>query len=297
MNRQPLGTMGRPVVSRPAERVAELLLLLSAIASAAGIIFITAFVAGSGIPFLARTGIWAFITGSTWRPDHGVFGIFPMIAGSAAVTACALALGTPLGLATAVYLAEFAPRRLAAPVRQSVQLLAGIPSVVYGFYGLTVLVPLVSRVSSGPGFSVLAGGMVLAVMVLPTLVSLGEDAIASVPPEYREGSLALGATRWQTMMGVLVPTAKPGLVAAVVLAMGRAVGETMAVIMVTGNVARLPSSLLSPVYTLTGNIALEMGYAAGDHQQALFATGMVLFAFIMGLNFLARASSRGRKKR
>jgi phosphate transport system permease protein len=279
------------------ERGAELLLLSSAVVSGIAIVFIGVFVAQAGIPFMFEHGFWSFLAGTSWQPHLEQFGILPMIAGSLAVTACALAFGAPLGLATAAYLAEFAPRRLAAPVRQSIQLLAGIPSVVYGFYGMVTLVPLIRRLGPGPGFSVLAGGAILAVMVLPTLVTLGEDAIKAVPPEYREGSLALGATRWQTMVLVLLPAARSGLMAAVVLAMGRAVGETMAMIMVTGNVARFPGSLLAPVRTLTANVALEMGYAHGTHRGALFATGMVLFVFVMGLNLLARSAWRGGKQR
>ncbi|MDQ7793552.1 MAG: phosphate ABC transporter permease subunit PstC [bacterium] len=275
--------------------MAKILLAASATLAAGGILVITLFVAASGWPLLQQTGWWAFVSGRVWSPGTGVFGILPMIAGSVLVTLGALVFGCGLGLPAAIYLAEFAPRRLAGAVRQGVQLLAGIPSVVYGFYALTVLVPLIRRVSSGSGYSVLTGGIVLGVMILPTVVSLSEDAIAGVPAEHRLGALALGATRWQTMVRVLLPAARSGLVAAIILAAGRAVGETMAVIMVTGNVARFPSSLFDPVRTLTGNIALEMAYAAGEHQEALFATGLVLFLFTMSLNLLARAA--GRRKR
>jgi phosphate transport system permease protein len=276
------------------ERATELLLLLCALTSTLSIAVIGLFVTWSGLPFFRAVSPAAFLTGTSWYPNDGTYGVLPMIAGSVAVTGSALAVGAPLGLATAVYLAEFAPRRLATPVRQSVQLLAGIPSVVYGFYGLTVLVPLLSRIYGGSGFSVLAGGLVLGIMILPPLVNLAEDAIASVPRDYRYGSLALGATRWQTVVRVTLPAARSGIIAAIVLAMGRAVGETMAVIMVTGNVTRMPG-LLAPVRTLTGTVALEMGYASGLHQQALFATGMVLFGLVMTLNLLARAATRRRR--
>lgn len=215
-----------------------------------------------------------------------------MIIGSLAVTGGALVIAVPLGVATAAFLAELAPARLARLLRPAVDLLAGIPSVVYGFVGLTMLVPWIRETFGGPGFSVLAGSLLLGVMVLPTVVAISEDAIRAVPRSYREGSLALGATPWQTLTRVVLPAARPGIVAAAVLGMGRAIGETMAVLMVTGNVTALPNSPLAPTRTLTANIALEMGYASGRHQEALFATGIVLFVLIMALNTLAALARR-----
>jgi phosphate transport system permease protein len=287
--------------SRPAsrrrswERLTESLLLASSLLAAGTIILITFFVLVSGLPLIQRTGLWSFLTGRIWSPGTGVYGALTMIVGSVVVALAALSLGGGLGLGCAIYLAEFAPRNLAAIVRQAVQLLAGIPSVVYGFYGLSVLVPIIRNLGGGPGHSALAGGIVLGVMILPTVVSVAEDAISAVPGEYRAGALALGATRWQTMRRVLLPAARSGIVAAMVLGSGRAIGETMAVIMVTGNVVRLPGSIFDPVRTLTANIALEMAYAAGEHRQALFAIAIVLFGFVMLLNLLARLAG-GRRR-
>ena len=283
----------RPPVD-PMDRV----LALSALAGLTGLALITLFVFKEGLPFIGRVGLFPMVLGIEWSPWTGQAGILPMIAGSVAVTLGALLLGVPAGLGAAVFLAEIAPRWFARIVRPAVELLAGIPSVVYGFYGVAVLIPAIRRAFGGPGFSVLAGALVLGLMILPTIVSISENALRAVPGEYREASLALGATEWQTVTRVVVPAARRGILAAVVLATGRAVGETMAVIMVTGNVPRLPSSVLDPVRTLTGNIVLEMGYAAGEHRQALFATGVVLFAFVMVLNGLAnvlagRAGQRG----
>ncbi len=250
------------------------------------------FVAARGLPLFLSFGAWRFIASSQWEPAQGLFGVFPMIAGSLLVTAGALLLAVPLGVGMAAFLAELAPAPLARALRPAVDLLAGIPSVVYGFVGLAVLVPWIRSAFGGPGFSVLAGALLLGVMVLPTIVAVAEDAIRAVPRTYREGSLALGATPWQTLTRVVLPAARPGIVAAVVLGMGRAIGETMAVLMVTGNVTALPDSLLAPARTLTANIALEMSYASGRHQEALFATGIVLFLVIMALNAAAALARR-----
>jgi phosphate transport system permease protein len=270
-------------------------LLASSFLAAGSIMLIAFFVLVSGLPLIQRVGVWSFLTTRTWSPGTGEYGALTMIVGSVLVSIAALSLGGGLGLGCAIYLAEFAPRSLAGAVRQAVQLLAGIPSVVYGFYGLSVLVPIIRGIGGGPGHSALAGGIVLGVMILPTVVSVAEDAISAVPAEYREGALALGATRWQTMRRVLLPAARSGIVAAMVLGSGRAIGETMAVIMVTGNVARLPGSIFDPVRTLTASIALEMAYAAGEHRQALFAIAIVLFGFVMLLNLLARLAG-GRRR-
>lgn len=260
--------------------------------SATAILVIGVFVAARGLPVLLSFGPWRFVTQSQWDPVQGQFGVFPMIAGSLAVTLGSLVVAVPLGIGTAALLAEIAPPPVARAIRPAVDLLAGIPSVVYGFVGLAVLVPWLRSTFGGPGFSVLAGSLLLGVMVLPTVVAVSEDAIRAVPRSYREGSVALGATAWQTIARVVLPAARPGIVAAVVLGMGRAVGETMAVLMVTGNVTALPKSLLDPARTLTANIALEMGYASGRHQDALFATGVVLFVLIMALNSLAVLARR-----
>lgn len=262
-------------------------LLATAAFSIAAVLLITIFVFKEGAPALKEVGFLSFVLGETWLPTRGSFGILPMIFGSIYLTLGAVVIGVPLGLGVAVFLAEFAPKRMVTLIRPAVELLAGIPSVIYGFFGLMVLVPFLRHIFGGTGFSLLGGSVVLGIMILPTIVTVSEDAIRAVPNSYRFGSLALGATHWQTVYKVVLPAAKSGIIASVVLGMGRAIGETMAVIMITGNVAKVPTSVLSPIRTLTGNIAIEMGYAAGLHQQALFATGIILFIIIFILNSLA----------
>ena len=269
------------------EKLIEAVLLGLALTAILSLFVITAFILQAGLPLLISYGPWRFLTGLTWAPTEGEFGILPMLVGSLWVTVGALLFGVPLGLAVAIFAAEYAPSWAAAAMRPAIQLLAGIPSVIYGFIGLKILVPLIRDNLGGPGLSVLAGSLVLAVMILPNVIAISEDAIRAVPQTYRDGALALGATHWQTIWRVVLPAARSGIVAAIVLSMGRAVGETMAVIMLVGNSLRLPISPLDPATTLTSNIGLEMGYASGAHRQALFATGIVLFVLIMALNSLA----------
>lgn len=270
------------------DRVARSILLLLALVSSAGVVLIAAFVVAEGWPAIP------FLFSGVWSPEDGRFGILPMLAGSVAVTLGALLLAVPAGLGMALFLTEAAPPRLARLVRPLLQGLAGVPSVVYGFVGMSLLVPAIRSQLGGPGFSVLAGALVLAVMVLPTIAAVAEDALRALPQAYREGAFALGATPWQAVRRVLLPAARAGLVTAVVLGMGRALGETMAVLMVTGNVAFAPLSPLDPARTLTGNIAMEMGYATGRHREALFGTGALLLALVLLVNAAARrASSRG----
>ena len=269
------------------EKLIEAVLLGLALTAILSLFVITAFILQAGLPLLISYGPWRFLTGLTWAPTEGQFGILPMLVGSLWVTVGALLFGVPLGLAVAIFAAEYAPSWAAAAMRPAIQLLAGIPSVIYGFIGLKILVPLIRDNLGGPGLSVLAGSLVLAVMILPNVIAISEDAIRAVPQTYRDGALALGATHWQTIWRVVLPPARSGIVAAIVLSMGRAVGETMAVIMLVGNSLRLPISPLDPATTLTSNIGLEMGYASGAHRQALFATGIVLFVLIMALNSLA----------
>ncbi|MEW6066630.1 MAG: phosphate ABC transporter permease subunit PstC [Bacillota bacterium] len=268
------------------ESIIEKLLLISAVVAVLVVALITYFIFAGGLPVMQKYGIAHFITSSDWHPLDKQFGLLPMIAGSFLVTLGALVIGVPLSVGCAIFLAEIAPKQVTRIIRPAIELLAGIPSVVYGFYGLVILVPLIRELFGGRGFSILGGSVVLAIMILPTVVNISEDAIRAVPREYKEGSLALGATHWQTIKKVIVPSARSGILTAIVLGMGRAIGETMAVIMVVGNVATLPESILDPIRTLTGNIAIEMGYAAGEHSQALFATGIVLFVIIMILNFM-----------
>ncbi len=278
------------------ERTAEIALTAVGLCMVAVLGLIIVFIFRESVPAFAKVGVLRFITGTVWAPSRETFGILPMIAGSIVVTLGALVIGMPLGLGSAIYLSEFAPKKTASVLKPTIELLAGIPSVVFGFIGLTVLVPLIRDTLGGPGFSVLASAMVLGVMILPTMTSISYDALRAVPPAYREGMLAVGATPWQTVKMVVLPAAKSGILAAAILAMGRAVGETMAVIMVAGNATIIPTSLLDPVRTMTSNIALEMGYASGLHRSALFATGVVLFVVIGALNTLARTAVRGRKR-
>ena len=276
------------------EKIVEKILLLIAFSSISILALIAIFIFGEGLPLIWKVGLKAFILGERWVPSHGSFGIFPMIVGSFWVTLGALLLGIPLGLACAVFLSEWTPPLAATFLRPAIQLLAAIPSVIYGFWGLVVLVPLVRNYLGGPGLSILSGSLILGFMILPTIISISEDSLRALPPTYKAGGLALGATHWQTIWRVLVPAARSGIVASIILGMGRAVGETMAMIMVLGNAVKIPTSFLDSARTLTTNIGIEMGYASGDHRQALFATGIVLLFIIMILNSLAIFLSRRR---
>lgn len=273
---------------RRIERPLVSLLFLAAAMATVVVMLITVYIWREGWPTLAGIGFAEFILGQSWQPTHGVFGALPPLVGSLYTTLGALILGVPLGVGGALFLAEFAPPRMAELLRPVIALLAAIPSVVYGFVGLTLLVPLLQPYTAGRGVSLLAGAIVLAVMILPTIIGLSEDAIRAVPREYKEASLSLGATRWQTSWRVLLPAARSGLLAAVTLGAGRAIGETMAVMMVTGNRFLVPRSILQPGATLTGTIAMESVYASPEHMKALFSLAVILFLFIMGLNILAQ---------
>ncbi|SCG86352.1 phosphate ABC transporter permease subunit PstC [Methanobacterium congolense] len=262
-------------------------LFITAISSVVIILLIIIFIFSEGLPSMESYGFLNFIFGSTWDPESGQYGVLPMIAGSLGITALALIMSVPLSLLCAIFMAEVAPQRMRKLLKPVIETLAGIPSVVYGFFGLIVLVPFMRVHFGGTGFSMLTASIILTVMILPTIVSVSEDALRSVPSEYKEASLALGATHWQTIKNVLFPAAVPGVITAIILGMGRAIGETLAVIMVAGNVAQFPTSLMDPVRALTSNIALEMGYATGIHYSALFGTAIVLFIIIMLLLVLA----------
>ncbi|NQU76734.1 MAG: phosphate ABC transporter permease subunit PstC [Planctomycetes bacterium] len=279
------------------DKCISLTLMAVAMSGISGLALITGFIFREGLPIMMKVGLGKFLLSSNWYPQEGEFGIFPMIVGSVAVTVGAMLIGGTLGLGCAIVLAQFCPPRLVSLLKPGIELLAGIPSVVYGFIGVVILVPFIRDYIGGPGLSVLAASVVLGVMVLPTVTSISFDALRAVPRTYREGSIALGATEWQTTRMVMLKAAKSGIVTAIILGMGRAIGETMAVIMVAGNTLDLPRSVLDPVRTLTSNIALEMGYAAGDHRKALFATGVTLFVIIMVLNTIALAVSRRRPGR
>ncbi len=277
------------------DRLIRLALLAIALSAIAILAVIAVFIFEQGTPIMFKYGFKSFLAGSDWYPSEKSFGLLPMIVGSLYVTFGALVIGVPFGLACAIVLTQFASKRVRSVIKPVIELLAGIPSVVYGFMGVVLLVPFIRSTLGGPGLSVLAAAIILGIMILPTVISISIDSLDAVPPSYREGSIALGATPWQTVKMVLLPAARSGIVASIILGMGRAVGETMAVIMVAGNAAEIPGSLLAPVRTLTSNIALEMGYAAGEHREALFATGVILFVIIMILNTIANATSRRRK--
>jgi len=274
------------------EKILEKSFLLIALSSISILGLIAFFIFEQGIPLIWKTGLNSFLLGDRWFPSKGSFGIFPMIVGSFWVTLGSLVVGVPLGVACAVFLCELTPPTFAMVLRPMIQLLAAIPSVIYGFWGLIILVPLIRESFGGPGLSILAGSLVLGIMILPTIISISEDSLRALPRTYKEGALSLGATHWQTIWRVLLPAARSGIVASIILGMGRAIGETMAMIMILGNAAQLPGSILDSARTLTTNIGIEMGYASGDHRQALFATGVVLFFIIMILNSLALLVSR-----
>jgi phosphate ABC transporter permease protein PstC len=274
------------------EKWVRWILMGLAFAALTSLLLIAVFIVKEGAPFLVKVGLRDFLFSSEWNPQAGRFGIYPMIVSSLWVTLGAMLVGAPLGIAGAIFLTEFVPVGVMRVIKPMIELLAGIPSVVYGFIGVMVVAPLIRANLGGPGLSVLAASVILGVMILPTVISISTDAIASVPRSYREGALALGATRWQSVHMVTLKAARSGILAGVILGMGRALGETMAVIMVAGNAVAAPHSPLDSVRTLTANIALEMGMATGLHRQALFATGIVLFVVIMILNSLALAAMR-----
>jgi phosphate transport system permease protein len=274
------------------EKIIEKILMFLAFSAIGLLLLITVFIFREGFPVIIKSGVTDFLFSAKWAPTKAHFGILSMIISSLAVTFLAIILGVPLALACAITLAEFAPPRWAAFLKPTIELLAGIPSVVFGFLGVILLVPLIRDYLGGPGLSLLAAAIILAIMILPTITSISIDALQAVPLLYKEGALAMGATHWQAVRYVLLPAARSGVVTAIILGMARAIGETMAVIMVAGNALKIPVSILDPVRTLTSTIALEMGYSAGDHRQALFAAGIILFIFIMSLNILANVLMR-----
>lgn len=266
------------------EQTMRFVFLAAACVSIAATITICIFLFANGVPAMLKIGLKNFIFGLKWKPSIDLYGIFPMIVGSITVTLGALILGVPLGLFTAVFLARYCPKQLYNFFESGVKLLAGIPSVVYGFFGLTVIVPAIRNTFGGNGTSILVASIVLAIMILPTIISVSKSSIRAVPSLYFEGSLALGACKERSIFLVELKAAKSGIMAGIILGVGRAVGETMAVIMVAGNQAILPRSLVKGIRTLTANIVLEMGYAADLHRDALIATSVILFIFILIIN-------------
>ncbi|HAX40653.1 MAG TPA: phosphate ABC transporter permease subunit PstC [Clostridiales bacterium] len=269
------------------EGAARILFLAAACVSILAVLLITLFLLVNGLPAIAEIGVFKFLFGTVWRPGNDIYGILPMILGSLYVTAGALVLGVPIGVLTAIFLSRFASKRMVKLLKPAVQLLAGIPSVVYGFFGLVVILPLLG----GRG-SMLAASIVLAIMILPTVITVSESSLNAVEPTYYEGSLALGATHERSVFSIVLPAAKSGVTAAVILGIGRAIGEAMAVIMVAGNQPRMPEGILKGLRTLTTNIVMEMGYSADLHREALIATAVVLFVFILIINFLFSLTKR-----
>ena len=276
------------------EQVMHAVFFIAACASVLAVALICLFLFVNGIPAMKEIGIFKFLLGTMWKPGNNIYGILPMIMGSIYVTAGAILIGVPIGILTSVFMASYCPKKVYRFFKSAIDLLAGIPSVVYGFFGLMMLVPLIRNLfHKGNGSSILSASILLGIMILPTIIGVTESAIRAVPSNYYEGSLALGATKERSLFFVVLPAAKSGLIAGVVLGIGRAIGETMAVVMVAGNQARMPAGILRGVRTMTSNIVLEMGYAADLHRGALIATGVVLFVFILIINFCVARLNKG----
>ncbi|MDO4308513.1 MAG: phosphate ABC transporter permease subunit PstC [Eubacteriales bacterium] len=266
------------------EKGMKFIFMIAACTSVLAVFLICLFLFANGIPAIGKIGPLKFLLGTTWKPSNNKFGIFPMIVASLYVTGGAILFGVPIALFTSVFMARYCPKKIYRPLKSGIELMAGVPSIVYGFFGLILLVPLIRQIFGGTGTSMLAASLLLGMMILPTIIGPTESAIRSVPESYYEGSLALGATKERSIFFVMLPAAKSGILAAVVLGIGRAIGETMAVIMVAGNQPRMPAGILKGLRTMTANIVTEMGYATGLHREALIATAVVLFAFILIIN-------------
>lgn len=275
------------ILRHPGEFVMGLVFLLAACASIIAVILICVFMFGNGVPAMSRIGFLDFLTGTRWKPLNDIYGILPMIVGSIYVTAGAVIVGVPVGLLCAAYMARFCPPGLHRVLKPAIDLLAGIPSIVYGFFGLVVIVPLMQDLFPGTsGKGVLTASVMLGIMILPTIISVSESAIRAVPESYYEGALALGATHERSVFFTVIPAAKSGIMAGIILGVGRAIGETLAVSMIVGNQPVIPGSITDGARTMTTNIVLEMGYASGLHREALIATAVVLFVFILIINLL-----------
>lgn len=275
----------------------QVVFLIAACISILAVALICVYLFANGLPAIGKIGPLEFLLGTDWRPSADQYGIFPMILGSIYVTAGAIIVGVPLGLLAAIFMAKFCPAPLYKLLKPAVDLLAGIPSIVYGFFGLMVIVPLMQDLfPNTSGKSILTASVLLGIMILPTIIGVSESAIRAVPDNYYEGALALGASHERSVFFVTVPAAKSGIMAGIILGVGRAIGETMAVIMIAGNQPQIPGSILEGVRTLTGNIVMEMGYATGLHREALIATGVVLFVFILIINLLFSILKRKESK-
>lgn len=276
------------------ENIMKLVFFLAACTSVLAVVLICVFLFANGIPAMGKIGVLDFLFGTQWRPSNNIYGIFPMIVGSIYVTAGALVLGVPIALLTSIYMAKFCPKKLYPIFRSAINLMAGVPSIVYGFFGLVVIVPMIQSLTDGEyGKSMLSASIILAIMVLPTIIGVTETSIRSVPQSYYEGALALGATHERSVYTIVFPAARSGVMAGIVLGIGRVIGETMAVIMIAGNQPRMPEGIMEGLRTMTANIVIEMGYATDLHREALIATGVVLFVFILLINLLVSTLNRG----
>lgn len=279
------------------ETIMKMVFLLSGVVSVLAVVMICWFLFSEGLPTIGKIGVLNFLTGTVWKPLENHFGILPMIVGSCYVTAGAIILGVPVGLLCAIYMAKFCPKRIYRLLKPAIELMAGIPSIIYGFFGLMLIVPVIQELTGTSGKGILTASIMLGIMILPTIISVSEAAIRAVPESYYEGALALGATHEKSVFFTTVPAAKSGIMAGIILGIGRAIGETMAVVMVAGNQPVIPESLTSGVRTMTINIVLEMGYAAkGMHRDALIATAVVLFIFILFINICFSLVKRGDRK-
>lgn len=262
----------------------KVVFLIAACASVLAVFLICVFLFANGLPAMGKIGPLKFLFGTEWRPTNDKFGILPMIVASIYVTAGAIIIGVPIALFTSVFMARYCPKKIYKPLKSGIELMAGVPSIVYGYFGLVLLVPLIRQLFGGTGSSMLAACILLGIMILPTIIGVTESAVRSVPESYYEGSLALGATKERSIFKTVIPAAKSGIMSGIILSIGRAIGETMAVVMVAGNQAIMPKSITSGVRTLTSNIVMEMAYAEGLHREALIATAVVLFVFILIIN-------------
>lgn len=274
------------------EGIMHALFLICACVSILAVVLICVYLFASGVPAIGEIGVTDFLFGTKWKPSSGYYGIFPMIIGSILVTGIAVVIGVPIGILCAVFMSHYCPKKLYRFVKPAINLLAGIPSIVYGFFGLVVIVPIMKELFGGSGKSLLTAGILLGIMILPTVIKTTESSLNAVPKSYYEGALALGATHERSVFFASLPAAKSGILAAIILGVGRAIGETMAVILVAGNQTVIPKSITSGIRTLTSNIVMEMGYAGGLHREALIATGVVLFVFILIINLCFSALKR-----
>lgn len=274
------------------EGIMHALFLICACVSILAVVLICVYLFASGVPAIGEIGVTDFLFGTKWKPSSGYYGIFPMIIGSILVTGIAVVIGVPIGILCAVFMSHYCPKKLYRFVKPTINLLAGIPSIVYGFFGLVVIVPIMKELFGGSGKSLLTAGILLGIMILPTVIKTTESSLNAVPKSYYEGALALGATHERSVFFASLPAAKSGILAAIILGVGRAIGETMAVILVAGNQTVIPKSITSGIRTLTSNIVMEMGYAGGLHREALIATGVVLFVFILIINLCFSALKR-----